>query len=276
LKSFPNIIPINHDYNNNYYNDNIPHSFTSQDIKYRFGKNPQDTKDWFNTNNTKESDIIRHRVDYFCRHYNNSLVAQNRFIRHWVFQNRMLIRVGYNSGSTSGDSRNSNNNHHHHNHHHHNNNNNKNNKDSFISPFVPLKLVVYQRDLNRHFHHLKGSLQQIFELLSTLSTATTTTSTSINPVHDSKEANVVVSDVTNLAISLNRTDTDAQSTTSAHSRWTITIIRHNENTQPCDLYHTLRDADLLLTTHGFQAMCKYCRVRIYIYIYIYIYTYIYI
>ena len=35
--------------------------------------------------------------------------------------------------------------------------------------------------------------------------------------------------------------------------WKIHVLMHDENMQPCLLYHALADADLFLTTHGFQA-----------------------
>eukprot|EP00981_Chlorochromonas_danica_P011499 scaffold4041_cov189-Ochromonas_danica.AAC.3 len=37
-------------------------------------------------------------------------------------------------------------------------------------------------------------------------------------------------------------------------RWKFHVIQHREHRQPCALYYQLQNADLLLTTHGFQMM----------------------
>lgn len=39
--------------------------------------------------------------------------------------------------------------------------------------------------------------------------------------------------------------------------WKIGIIIHNEDIHPCLLYHALHDADVLLTTHGFQSIGQF-------------------
>ena len=36
--------------------------------------------------------------------------------------------------------------------------------------------------------------------------------------------------------------------------WTIEVMFHEENLEPCMLKASLQDADIFLTTHGFQSM----------------------
>ena len=88
---------------------------------------------------------------------------------------------------------------------------------------------MYQRDLNRHLHNLKTSLQIIFEIL------------------DKKQ----------MQHSINtKSSTESHIYNLPSSKWLITVIKHDEETQPCDLQYLLRNTDFLLTTHGFQVMCK--------------------
>ena len=65
------------------------------------------------------------------------------------------------------------------------------------------KLVIYERDSNRHFAGLSDLLKN---LRSTLS-----------------------------------------------SSWDVRLLTHDESIHPCLLHHVLRDADVYLTTHGFQS-----------------------
>ena len=193
----------------------IPKSFTSTDIQYHFGKYPQDTRNWLNS--SSESDIIRNRISYLCKDYNKSLILENKNIKYWTFKNNVLTRFNPIDSLVSGTS-------------------NKNITDTKRL----LKLVVYQRDINRHFHHLRNNLQHIFEQLSTLQPVILTNPVIMNQSNRSDKIHLQ----------------HQQQPQPQQSTWLITIIRHNEKTQPCDLYCTLQEADLYLTTHGFQAMCK--------------------
>ena len=80
-----------------------------------------------------------------------------------------------------------------------------------------LKLVVYQRNSNRKFADLEGLLRELARELQN---------------HDGGGK--------------------SRSSTSS-SRWHIEILTHDEDMQPCLLHRALRDADLFLSTHGFQA-----------------------
>ena len=199
----------------------LPTSFTSTDINYHFGKYPQDTQNWLNS--SKESDVIRNRISYLCKDYNQSLIFDNKYIKYWTFKNNVLTRFFPSSNIIDST-------------HYSNSNNNK-------VPNKPLRLAVYQRDINRHFHHLRHNLQLLFEQLSIFQ----------NPVILTKP---VIMNQSIESLYNNNQQLPSSSSTLSNS-WLITIIRHNEQTQPCDLYYSVHDADLYLTTHGFQAMCKY-------------------
>lgn len=78
-----------------------------------------------------------------------------------------------------------------------------------------LKLVVYQRNSNRKFSDLDGLLRELVRELQSHGSGADGGSSSCS--------------------------------------WDIEVLTHDESMQPCLLHHALRDADLFLSTHGFQA-----------------------
>lgn len=235
------------------------------------GRLPVPATDWFRFHN--ESDVIRDRIVYYCTParaiLSSPTSSSHSTIETWRSEHsQQQIHTSFNRSSRSS-------------------------KDRFISTkqlekaspstlkdgssTTPmnatrtLKLVVYQRDSNRRIFDLHTYLHDLFIEVSSIRHTALHDQVTSRSHHSHNHSNpFTTSPSTSSSSSLSETSRglskdppQAHKHASRHKLsviltyvWEVRIIHHREDADPCLLYHTLRDADILLTTHGFQSMGK--------------------
>ena len=260
-----------HRVNNVLYSDYIT-SYSSEAITIP-GRLPVPTTDWFRFSN--ESHIIRDRIVNYCPLIHTAspspASSSHSTVETWRSEHsQKQISISFSrsssSSSSSKDKLNSTKQH----------SNEKTsilNHGSFATPMNAtrtLKLVVYQRDSNRRISDLHAYLLDSFIQLSSIRHSSlldpTTTHTHHSPNHNHSNPVIPSSSYSSSSSARSRglsKDPQAQKHTSKLKTpmtltyvWEVQIIHHREDADPCSLYDTLRDADILLTSHGFQSMGK--------------------
>ena len=85
-------------------------------------------------------------------------------------------------------------------------------------------LVIYQRNLNRRFKNLNDIVEALRSNIS---------SSMIHPINQ-------------------KNNFDSNGNNGTKKGWNVRVLHHHDELHPCLLYEVLNNADILLTSHGFQ------------------------
>jgi hypothetical protein len=108
------------------------------------------------------------------------------------------------------------------------------------------KLVIYLRDANRKFANFDAAFEQIIRVADGMEPS--------DDINDNSNNNIW-----NQYFVRHRRKQHFSKNVMLYQgkRWSVYIVKHVENINPCLLHEILKDADMMLTTHGFQCMGKY-------------------
>ncbi len=115
--------------------------------------------------------------------------------------------------------------------------------------------MLYERNANRHFKDLEGVIAQL-----AAGTGAAVNHQRKGSPHERQGSATGVKRVGSTAATKGSTverkgsATERKGADQAAAQWDIDVIYHSDDMHPCLLHLALREADIFLTTHGFQAL----------------------